>query len=163
MELVWFGLLVGFLILFPKCLIDSKDIIDENVIKQPILYLVIGIGGICCFFIIGLYFIIVQFDLIAIAFLWGFALLYIPILPFAINWKIELYDDGFIYTNMFAKKRKVFFDDVTLKDTGKGCFVYDKNGKRIVGVSYLQPNSDALEKVYNDYMKTKRKNKSKSV
>lgn len=82
------------------------------------------------------------------------------LLIFSINWKITLGEDSFEYRNMFRKTRKYHYADINIKQMKASTRFY-KGNKRIVTVSYLIDNYDALQIAVRKYQSThKRKQAS---
>lgn len=71
------------------------------------------------------------------------------------TWKVELKEDCFYYTNMFAIKKRYGYDEVRFKYINAGYRVY--KGKRyITTMTCMQENYDALEKAKRAYDKSKK-------
>lgn len=76
-----------------------------------------------------------------------------------VNWKIEVKDEYFIYTNLFGIKRKLYYEGIYSR-AYKGVYRYFKNGRKLplFTISYLIPNCDRLEiKLREHNMKKQKK------
>ena len=146
-----------------------------NVIKQPRLYLFVGVIGCIVFTSIALFFLLAPGSMIAgykedmprwPLFLIFFAI-NIPYLLFILvqlNWKIVVNEDEFVFRNIFGKKRVYKYADVSVKQLSR-CTRFYQNEKHIVGISFLQDNWDCLEKAiqaFNRRQKISHKAKKKN-
>lgn len=139
----------------------SKNINDKedkntikNIIKQPRVYKIGGIiSCICIILTTTLCFIFVEELMETIL---ATCIVFVPLLLGGIvmicyekNWKIEIQQDDFIYTNLFSKRKTYNLNEVTVKYL-KSCYRIYVNEKHIVGISYMQNNNmalaDAIEK-----------------
>ncbi len=135
---------------------NKKDIIKKtNVIRQPILYLYAGIAGITLFTLLSLYFLFIQKELPSFIIMIVLDIPYIFIMLFQFFWKIEVNNDSFNYRNMFGKIKEFKFEDIQVKEIGKGTRIYI-NGKHIVGISYLQDNWNCLKDAFELYNESKK-------
>lgn len=142
----------------------------NSVIRQPKAYLYVGIGGIIIFVALGLFFLLAPESMIAnyedgvrlpVFFMFiGICCPYSLIILLQINWKIEIGEHEFTFKNMFGKKRIYQFEEVEVKLLSR-CTRFYKDGKHIVGISYLQPNWDALEKAIQRHKRELKKNNKK--
>lgn len=140
----------------------GEDKIRENIIRQPKIYFFISLAGIL-FCTVGIGFAIFSppdstfFEqsyeeriaysiLISIAFLLPCVLMMI----YSLVWKVEIYEDSFMYRNMFGKERTYKFKGIEIKEMSASVRFY-LNGKRILLISLLQPNCDALHLAIKDY------------
>lgn len=75
---------------------------------------------------------------------------------FQINWKIEIMKESFVFQNTFGRKKVYKFSEVEVKELSR-CTRFYRNGKHIVGISFLQDNCDALENAIYKYRKEEKK------
>ena len=75
---------------------------------------------------------------------------------FQLNWRIEIGEDEFEYRNLFRRKKVYKYSEVEVKKLSR-CTRFYRNGKHIVGISFLQDNCDALEKAIYKYRKEEKK------
>lgn len=125
-----------------------------QVIKQPKSYLYIGIALICAGIAMGVFALTISAEiltdsslegrLIISSLCFGVVLLAIWIVVYQINWKVEIYDSYFIYQNVFRRRKTYQYDEVREMHTRASIIYYSLNGKRILLVSYLQPDCEAL-------------------
>ena len=133
----------------------SYKIKGSNIIRQPIFYLYVGIGGIIIFLALGLFFLLVPENMIAdyeegirLPIFFAFVVLCIPyifIIIFQTNWRIEVGKNEFSFTNMWNRKQTYKYSEVEVKLLSR-CTRFYHNEKHIVGISPFQENWDALEK-----------------
>lgn len=69
------------------------------------------------------------------------------------QWNIAVYDEYFVLTECFGKKKEYKFSDVTIAERDKYFDVLNDEGKTIIKVSYLINNSETLVKSFKDYCK----------
>lgn len=127
---------------------------SDSIIKQPYWYFNVGIAGLVCFNFIGLVFLIHQQEVISWLIMVGISLLYIPIMIFERNWRVEFSETSFTFTNMFGKKKEYLYSQVTLNDTGRAirvCF----NKTKVFSASFLLINVTEFEKAYKKATKKK--------
>ena len=75
---------------------------------------------------------------------------------FQLNWRIEIREDEFEYRNLFRRKKVYKYSEVEVKELSR-CTRFYRNGKHIVGISFLQDNCDALENAIYKYRKEEKK------
>ena len=135
-----------------------KKEVDSNVIKQPSTYLLISI--MCT---VGTTVIVGVLLLTTNAFeqegwfagITVFALmylLYIGLILFSLNWKLELHDSYCTHTNLFGKKRKYLYQDLKVVDVSSGFRVY-YNNRRVFDISIFQDNWKAFPNEYKKHNK----------
>lgn len=134
-----------------KVSFNKKNDNCNNIIRQPKLYAIVGIGGLMIFTSGAAYAFVDN--------AWPYAIIILLIVPLylffvllRINWKIEIFADEFEYTNLWRKKRKYKFQEVKVKQLSRSTRIY-KNEKHLVGISYLQDNWSALETAIYRYKK----------
>jgi hypothetical protein len=76
------------------------------------------------------------------------------LLVFTINWKIEIKPIAFTYTNMFKKSKTYNYAEIEMKILKSCVKIYKKDGKRIVGISFLQDNWQVLISTIKTYKKS---------
>ncbi len=143
--------------------------IDDKVIKQPNEYLWLCSIGLIFYVCIALMCVLFPsaddggrlpgiIALVVLTAITGIPLM--VLLIFSFNWKITLGEDSFEYRNMFRKTRKYHYADINIKQMKASTRFY-KGNKRIVTVSYLIDNYDALQIAVRKYQSThKRKQAS---
>jgi hypothetical protein len=161
--------------LLRKSLEKNKDKNNEasNIIRQPKQYLYAGILILSICVVLSIFFALLpssaiagyvdeysRLQLFVVPTLLFFPGIYITVLQ--LNWKIEIKESEFEFTNSFGRKRAYKFDEIDVKQLSR-CTRFYKNKKHIVGISMLQENYDSLEKAIFHYRRTKknaRNNKS---
>ncbi len=73
-----------------------------------------------------------------------------------LNWKIEVREDEFIFTNSFKKKKTYKFDEIEERQL-RACYRYYHNGKHIVGISMLLDDFYMLSEAIAAYRAKKKK------
>ncbi|MCL2847118.1 MAG: hypothetical protein FWE38_05570 [Firmicutes bacterium] len=77
------------------------------------------------------------------------------------NWKIEVHEDRFVYTNLFKKSKEYYFKQIKIKYFNSCYRVYENRKgmkpKHLFGVSYMQENQQALTKANTQFRKSKKK------
>ena len=127
----------------------------SNFIRQPKYYLYVGICGLIIFTFGGIYAYIDN--------AWPFSIIcglidlfYVWIILLQKNWKIEVGKIEFIYRNIFGIRKIYKYNEVVVKKLSRSTRFYI-NDRRIVSISYLQDNWDALEKNIQDFKKEQNK------
>ena len=143
----------------------TKIIKNSNIIRQPKFYFYVGIAGIVVFFsmaILGLVApdnMVIQNDFMERIIICIVLLLvcvpYVFIILFQLNWRVEIGENEFTFTNIWGIKRKYLFEEIVIKQLGRSSKFYCR-GKLIIGISYLQDNWFALEKAMMNKQKSKR-------
>ena len=85
-----------------------------------------------------------------------FSILFSLFVFLQLNWRIEIREDEFEYRNLFRRKKVYKFSEVEVKELSR-CTRFYRNGKHIVGISFLQDNCDALENAIYKYRKEEKK------
>lgn len=147
--------LSALIIFFSSWLVGSigvywrTRIYDKNlkVLKPPFSIFWIGLVGFigCVVTILIIFF--VAFNEVNAALSIGFLLmsfLGVWLMLYAINWKIEIKEESFIYRNMFGKKREIKFIEITklkrIKIGGYRIYI----GKKSIAVDYFIKGADNL-------------------
>mgnify|MGYP007028390802 FL=1 len=73
-----------------------------------------------------------------------------------LNWKIEVKEDRFVFTNTFKKRREYKFDEIEERQL-RACYRYYHNGKHIVGISMLLDDFYMLSEAIAAYRSKKKK------
>ena len=73
-----------------------------------------------------------------------------------LNWKIEVKEDRFVFTNTFKKRREYKFDEIEERQL-RACYRYYHNGKHIVGISMLLDDLYMLSEAIAAYRSKKKK------
>lgn len=138
----------------------ESSTINPNIIRQPKSYLYVGIGGTIFFFVAAMFALfapdkmVVQnvksHRILVMIVMLCICIPYVFIILFQVNWKIEIGENSFTYSNLFGKKRTYKFTEIKVKRLSR-CTRFYNNEKHIVGISYLQANWDALEKAIQKY------------
>ncbi len=139
----------------------AKTSILENIIKQPKEYLYAGIFVLSICVVVSAFFALLpssaiagyvdeysRLQLFVVPMLLFFLGIYITVLQ--LNWKIEIKEGEFEFTNTFGRKRTYRFDEIEVRQLSK-CTRFYKNKRHIVGISMLQDNYYALEKAIFRY------------
>lgn len=151
----WLGIVLSVVFFATLSFLNKKmqteSHVMDGVIKQPRHYLYVGILGVVCFIIIVVVFF-VQNDVAAGVFMLVVTVPYIVLIVFSINWNVEFDESGFTFTNMFKKKRRFLYSDVTVTDTGRGLRVYNGE-KKVFAASFLQANVKDFHAKYKAYCK----------
>lgn len=161
---------VIFIVCIVLCLKNRRYILGrednvQNEIRQPKLYVNIEIlcmVGIYAIFCICLAFAapydweeIIVFSVFAdLAYL---ILVAYPLFLF-LNWKIRLYEDHFAYTNFLGITRKYRYDEIVERRYARALRYYYK-GRRVITISFLQWNCDALSVAIKKYKKERKHDK----
>lgn len=138
----------------------DEDKIRENIIRQPKTYfiamLICSLGGIimiCLMIFLPPEYSVNSFEeriatslLVSVVFLLPCVLMMV----YSLVWKVEIYEDSFMYRNMFGKKRIYNFKGIEIKEMSASVRFY-LNGKRILLISPFQPNWDALHLAIKDH------------
>ena len=135
----------------------NEDDSVSNIIKQPKLYLGVGIVGVVVFTAGGILAFLTDPEPYYIS-VFPMVLLSIAIIFVAALWKIEIKDDEFTFRNMWGIKRTYKYNEVTVRQLERSTRFY-RRGKHIVGISYLQDNWDGLQKAIKKYQKNREKQK----
>jgi membrane protein YdbS with pleckstrin-like domain len=143
-----------------------KKKVDEdtksNIIKQPSNYIVVGvmmiIGFAVIIAVIAIFSDVFESEAsiaVIVVFSLGY-LLAIYILLNSLNWKLELFDEYCIHTNIFGKKRTYIYKEIRVVDVSSGFRVY--NGKRrIFDISGFQDNWKAFPQQFKKHNKIERR------
>lgn len=147
--------IMGLIIVFSSWLVGyigsywRTRIYDKNlkVLKPPFLIFWIGFVGFlgCIITIIVIFFVAFNEENLVWAigyFLFSFLGLWLML--YALNWKIIIKDDSFIFWNMFGKKREIKYSEITkLKRIKIGGFrIYIE--KKSIAVDYFIEGADNL-------------------
>lgn len=73
-----------------------------------------------------------------------------------LNWKIEVKEDRFVFTNTFKKRREYKFEEIEERQL-RACYRYCHNGKHIVCISMLLDNFYMLSEAIAAYRAKKKK------
>ena len=73
-----------------------------------------------------------------------------------LNWKIEVKEDRFVFTNTFKKRREYKFDEIEERQL-RACYRYYHNGKHIVCISMLLDDFYMLSEAIAAYRAKKKK------
>ena len=73
-----------------------------------------------------------------------------------LNWKIEVKEDRFVFTNTFKKRREYKFDEIEERQL-RACYRYYHNGKHIVCISMLLDDFYMLSDAIAAYRLKKKK------
>lgn len=122
---------------------------DKNleILRPPILIFLIGLFEFigCVITILIIFFAAFNEENFACAI--GFFLFSIPgfwLMLYALNWKIEIKEESFIFRNMFGKKREIKYSEITklkrLKIGGYRIYI----GKKSIAVDYFIKGADNL-------------------
>ena len=84
----------------------------------------------------------------------GIATLFL--VSFQLNWKIEVKEDRFVFTNTFKKRREYKFEEIEERQL-RACYRYYHNGKHIVGISMLLDDFYMLSDAIAAYRAKKKK------
>ena len=76
------------------------------------------------------------------------------------NWKVTICDDCFIYRNIFRIRRKYYFEDVTVK-MKSARWDFFQGERKVLSISYLQDNCDALSDAIKTYKKSQKAREKK--
>ena len=160
----WFDFKI--LIKTKKIEVESKD---ANTIKQPTAYLWAGILTVTIGLALSLLALFMPDDMIAnydeteywvryilFAIFFVISILCSSFIFFQLNWRIEIREDEFEYRNLFRRKKVYKYSEVEVKELSR-CTRFYRNGKHIVGISFLQDNCDALENAIYKYRKEEKK------
>ena len=137
----------------------------SNIIRQPKVYLYIGIGGIVIFLGIALFFLFAPERMIAnyedgirLPIFFVFLIICMPYIFFIIIriiWKIEIGESEFTYRNIFGRKRTFKYDEIKMEPL-KSCTRFYCKDKYIMRIFYHHENWNGLEKAIQVYKKQKR-------
>ena len=148
---------------------SASSISHDNIIRQPRMYLYAGIG--CCIgsIVLALLALLAPSEdpfsvrvVISIVFL-GVGMLCALIILFQLNWRIEVGEDFFSYTNIWRKTATYEFCQISLRDTPSALDVIDKENKRILRISLLQGNISCLTVAYRKWEKTNKIKKQRPI
>ena len=143
---------------------QERDVL--SVIRYPkwCLYLGIGGGGFSLFmtalFLLGPDHIFTDPDyevrvaasiLFILLIIWAVWLILLQL-----NWKIEVKEDRFVFTNTFKKRREYKFDEIEERQL-RASYRYYHNGKPIVGISMLLDDFYMLSEAIAAYRSKKKK------
>jgi hypothetical protein len=126
---------------------------ESGVLRKPFIYSYIGVLGITIFTLIGVYALLMNFEVVHryTGTEWVAAIIFLLMdLPFIYmillraNWKIEIEEKAFTYRNVFGKKKVYAYSNVETMAGRINKYYY--NGKLIVGVSHFVENWNDLEK-----------------
>ena len=143
---------------------SASSLNHDNIIRQPRMYLYVGVG----FIVFCLLFIFVAVFSPALG--WSesgyvsermfcvamFLLLSIPavyIVVQQVNWRIEVGEDYFSYTNIWRKTATYNFSEISLIDVPSALDVVDRNIKMIVRISLLLENVSCLTDAFRKWEK----------
>lgn len=143
--------LIGYL--FKKCDYSNQKNKSLDIIKQPHWYFTVGIMGIICFSVIGLYFILNQRELDSAIIMFVFNIPYFIIILFEKNWRVVFKENEFEFRNLFGKVKMYDYKSIETKDTGRSLIIY-LNKKRVVSISFLIKNVDLFQQKINKYKKS---------
>ena len=143
-----------------------KENLPIKIIRQPKQYLYIGVF--CLVLSIGMCLVAlflpeeaidnyeegIRIPVFLVTF--AFVIACVWMIVFQINWKIEIMEEAFVFQNTFGKRKTYRFSEVEVKELSR-CTRFYRNGKHIVGISFLQDNCDALEKAIYKYRKEEKK------
>lgn len=136
---------------------------ESKTIRQPKMYMVVGVCGTAIMlFAISLAMFVPSIssntkeERFVASMLLSFILYLNEVVGIiGTTWKVELKEDCFYYTNMFAIKKRYGYDEVRFKYINAGYRVY--KGKRyITTMTCMQENYDALEKTKRAYDKNQK-------
>ena len=171
---VLFPFILTVIVLFIlKILIKTKKIEvqckDRNIIKQPIAYLWAGVLTVTIGIAISLLALFMPDEMIAnydeteywvryilFAVFFAISIFCSGFIFLQLNWRIEIREDEFEYRNLFRRKKVYKFSEVEVKELSR-CTRFYRDGKHIVGISFLQDNCDALENAIYKYRKEEKK------
>jgi hypothetical protein len=132
----------------------SKKEENSNIIKQPQLYFNVGLFGLIVFTAGGIFAFLTETEPYYI-------LIFMMDIPFVffiiiqLNWRIQVYENKFIFRNMLRISRTYNFDNIKVRELTSATRFY-KGKKHIVGISFLQDNWDCLQNAIKAYEKKKR-------
>ena len=174
------GLLCSVLFMVKKMRANKKNGYENNVIRQSKAWGIMGIVCIVLWFpMVVTWILFFKFDgdvekykenCAAISMLFLFALGCEIGFPQVVIWEIRFYEDRFVYTGAFGRKRTYFYDGIKVitrivNYKGRNMLVYKyyRKGRRILALnSMMAPNFHALtafigrfmgERIYNLPMK----------
>lgn len=103
----------------------ESSTINPNIIRQPKSYLYVGNGGTIFFFAAAMFALfapdkmVVQNEkshrILVMIVMLCICIPYVFIILFQVNWKIEIGEDSFTYSNLFGKKRTYQFSEIKVK------------------------------------------------
>lgn len=131
---------------------------ENNIIKQPKIFLIIGIAYLLIFSIISLYFLLIEFDIEGFI---AIILICIPgviFLLFGLLWKIEICNTEYIYTNFIGIKKRYKYHYLDIKWNKNGYKIY-KDKKVITRVSIYAQNFESLQNKILEVKKMESKKK----
>ena len=143
---------------------QERDVL--SVIRYPkwCLYLGLGGGGFSLFmtalFLLGPDHIFTDPDYevrVAVSILFILLIIWaVWLILLQLNWKIEVKEDRFVFTNTFKKRREYKFDEIEERQL-RACYRYYHNGKHIVGISMLLDDFYMLSEAIAAYRSKKKK------
>ena len=156
-----------------KLIISKKrnNVVNPNVIKQPDEFLNIAIVGLICVYVVlpiinlfdsdgefhGVEGWIALFILATLLYT-----LFLPLLLFGLNWKVEVFDDHIKYRNVFRKTKIFSFDEYEIKNHGYELVVVKRirkkgkyKNKRYLKIFSWAVNYDYLLPKYKKYKQEK--------
>jgi hypothetical protein len=138
-----------------KRYVHFKPSNGTSVIRQPRIWLLLGLIGAFLCFEFQVWIIFFQFDEFPCAILFAFPfLLFFSMILFYLNWEIVIKSDGFVFRDALRVKREYRFLDVTIDDEKQSSVVRKRsNGRRICASNSFVDNYDALEVAYKAYLK----------
>ena len=144
----------------------SQNCNKTDFIVQPKFYLYGGVFPSLAVLCVGIYILLMPKEMIVNYSIEGRVIVFSILIIFSIlfslfvflqlNWRIEIREDEFEYRNLFRRKKVYKFSEVEVKELSR-CTRFYRNGKHIVGISFLQDNCDALEKAIYKYRKEEKK------
>jgi len=151
---------------------SASSLNHDNIIRQPRMYLYVGVGFIvfCLLVIFVAAFApalgwsepgYVSERMLCVAM---FLLLSIPavyIVVQQVNWRIEVGEDSFSYTNIWRKTSTYEFSGIAFRDTPSAIDVIDKNAKMIVRISLLLENVSCLRDAFRKWEKANKVKKQR--
>ena len=136
--------LVGTLGVYWRTRIYDKNL---KVLRPPILIFFIGLIGFAVCITIALVALFVNFNkenLACAIVLFAVSFLYVWLMLYALNWKIEIGEECFVYRNVFGIKREIRYSEITklkrIKIGGYRIYI----GKKSIAVDYFIKGADNL-------------------
>jgi hypothetical protein len=152
------GIIARFLFRYFRSKKDSKPSKkreNSNIIKQPQLYFNVGLLGLIVFTSGGIFAFLTETEPYYIL-IFMMDIPYILFMIIQINWEIQVYENEFVFRNMWRISRTYYFDDIAVSELTSATRFY-KKGKHIVGISFLQDNWDCLQNAIKAYRKEQNK------
>ena len=136
---------VGWIFHYLRMKADEKS--DTNVLKVPKLIFWIGFCDLLICYIMIIICFTVAFDEVSAACAIGFFLmsfLGLWLILYSLNWRVEFNENSLIFRNMFRKKRKIYYSEITkLKRIKIGGYrIYFE--KKSIAVDYFIKGADNL-------------------